>query len=153
MSDTVLNITLKKAAPPSGAMLPQTLPFLVFKGAKNTPFLAPRGVFITGNRLLVSDTGRNRVFIWNNMPEAEHSEPDLILGQEDMAGTGRNAGGAVDDASLQYPSGIWSDGRRLIVADAWNHRVLIWHKFPSHNAQPAGWARNADGPTAPVLCV
>lgn len=145
MSDTVLNITLKKAAPPPSAAVPQTLPFLVFKGAANTPFLAPRGVFVAGNRLLVSDTGRNRVFVWNNIPTRPQQEPDLVLGQEDTEGTGRNGGGDADAASLQYPSGLWSDGRRLIVADAWNHRVLIWHNFPSRNAQPADVVLGQDG--------
>jgi hypothetical protein len=26
---------------------------------------------------------------------------------------------------------------KLIVADAWNHRVLIWNEFPTQNGQPA----------------
>ncbi len=32
---------------------------------------------------------------------------------------------------------LWSDGRRLVVADAWNHRVLIWHDFPGRHGQEA----------------
>jgi hypothetical protein len=43
----------------------------------------------------------------------------------------------VSAQTLQYPSGIWSDGVRLVVADAWNHRVLLWHQLPERPGQPA----------------
>ncbi|MEM6263340.1 MAG: hypothetical protein AAGI38_12585 [Bacteroidota bacterium] len=109
----------------------------IFLGDEESLFLAPRGISVAGNRLIVADTGRNRVFIWHTYPEAEHQEPDVVLGQADRAGTGRNQGTGASASSLQYPSGIWSDGERLIVADAWNHRVLIWHQFPKTNGQPA----------------
>lgn len=140
MENTILNITLKKAAKPQAntpATGPEQVPSLAFKGPEGTPFLAPRGVFLSKNRLLVSDTGRNRVFIWHHIPTAEFAEPDVVLGQNDAEGTGRNAGGTVSARALQYPSGIWSDGQRLVVADAWNHRVLIWHKMPTQHGQPA----------------
>lgn len=140
MENTILNITLKKASPPRGAemlMPPPAKPILAFKGPESTPFLAPRGVFLHQGALFVSDTGRNRVFIWLNLPKSMYQEPDIVLGQGDADGTGRNAGGEVTGSTLQYPSGIWSDGQRLIVADAWNHRVLIWHKMPTYHGQPA----------------
>jgi len=119
-----------------------TLPALVesstaFRGSVGHPFLAPRGVWAVGGRLIVSDTGQNRVFIWNQIPTTEYAEPDVILGQIDTDETGRNAGGSVGPDTLQYPSGLWSDGERLLVADAWNHRVLIWNHFPTQHGQPA----------------
>jgi len=109
----------------------------VFKGAKQKPFLAPRGVFVSGDMLFVSDTGRNRVFIWESIPIDEFKDPNIVLGQEDIEHSGRNSNGHVSSKSLHYPSGIWSNGKILIVADAWNHRVLIWNKIPVVNAQPA----------------
>lgn len=109
----------------------------VFRGDAGNPFLAPRGVFIFRKMLIVSDTGQNRVFIWNEIPADEHQAPDIVLGQELTAGTSRNNGSNVSACSLQYPSGLWTDGRKLVVADAWNHRVLIWHTFPTKNGQPA----------------
>ena len=139
MENTILNITLKKgfstheAQPASVVILPQ----LHFKGPESTPFLAPRGVFLFENQLFVSDTGRNRVFIWRSLPLTPFQEPDVVLGQGDADGVGRNAGGQVNAQTLQYPSGIWSDGQRLMVADAWNHRVLIWHTLPTRHGQPA----------------
>lgn len=110
---------------------------LVFNGSKDNPLLAPRGICTVKGYLFVSDTGQNRVFVWKNIPEGEFRDPDLVLGQESEANTGRNAGDTATASSLQYPSGIWSDGRQLIIADAWNHRVLIWHKIPERNGQPA----------------
>lgn len=109
----------------------------IFKGSQKKPFLAPRGVCVANTMLFVSDTGQNRVFIWNTMPTTEFQEPDIILGQEAIEDSGRNSNTTVSSKTLQYPSGIWSDGTKLIVADAWNHRVLIWNTMPTENAQPA----------------
>jgi hypothetical protein len=111
-------------------------PPLIFKGEAQNPLLAPRAVWTTGSKLLIADTAQNRIFIWHQLPTSEYAPPDLTLGQQQSTNTARNSGG-ISAASLQYPSGLWSDGKKLIVADAWNHRVLIWHSFPTHNGQPA----------------
>jgi len=109
----------------------------IFRGSEATPFLAPRGVYSADGKLFVSDTGRNRVFIWNQIPHSEFAEPDRVLGQIDSEHVDRNAGGEVSASSLHYPSGIWSDGQKLIVADAWNHRVLVWNSMPTRDGQAA----------------
>lgn len=109
----------------------------VFSGAKDNPLLAPRGVFLVDNQLFVADTAQNRLFIWNELPDSEFQQADVVLGQSAKAATGRNASGKVSASSLFYPSGIWSDGQKLIVADAWNHRVLIWLQLPTNDGQPA----------------
>ncbi len=108
-----------------------------FYGPPDSPFLAPRGVNLGGDQLLVSDTGQNRVFLWHRLPTEAHQAPDVVLGQLAVSDTGRNRGDVADAATLQYPSGLWTDGQRLIVADAWNHRVLIWHRLPTKHGQPA----------------
>lgn len=110
---------------------------IVFKGDEGNPLLAPRGVWLLDNKLIVSDTGQNRVFIWNSLPNQPCTPPDVVLGQTLATDTGRNAGHEATASTLQYPSGVWSDGKRLVVADAWNHRVLIWHQFPTHHGQAA----------------
>lgn len=109
----------------------------ILRGSSTYPLLAPRGVWIANQKLFVSDTGQNRVFIWNNIPEDMHQAPDVVLGQINETNTSRNAGVSVSASTLQYPSGIWSDGQKLIVADAWNHRVLIWHQLPTKHGQAA----------------
>jgi len=108
-----------------------------FKGEENNPLLAPRGVFLYKDILVVADTGQNRVFIWKNFSYNSCQRADVILGQSTQAGTGRNAGLDAGASTLQYPSGVWTNGQMLIVADAWNHRVLIWQAMPECNGQPA----------------
>ncbi|MCB9080589.1 MAG: hypothetical protein H6555_02645 [Lewinellaceae bacterium] len=143
--DQQLRITLKKGLPPTtGDLDPANrgVPIAgapnLFYGERDNPLLAPRGVCQTPEHLLVADTGQNRVFIWKNLNwESSHAVPEVVLGQLDHQDTGRNAGATVSASTLHYPSGIWSDGRRLAVADAWNHRVLLWHTFPRYTGQPA----------------
>ncbi|GGD70622.1 hypothetical protein GCM10011514_38350 [Emticicia aquatilis] len=140
-----MNISLSKTPVSLGSGLgasaidksPLVGQYLIFKGSENNPLLAPRGVWMHEKKLFVSDTGQNRVFIWHSIPQTAYATPDLILGQIEQNDTGRNAGAGVSASSLQYPSGIWSDGQKLIVADAWNHRVLIWLTFPTQNGQAA----------------
>lgn len=108
-----------------------------FRGDPRSPFLAPRGVATDGRALVVADTGQNRVFVWHALPEGEFAEADAILGQRSAQGTGRNGEGRPGRDTLHYPSGVWTDGRRLAVADAWNHRVLLWHALPTGFAPPA----------------
>lgn len=129
-------------APISFAASSKDLPPLVenafiFRGDEGNPLLAPRGVWSVGEKLIVADTGQNRVFIWNKTPQTEYAPPDVVLGQLETTDTGRNSGHHVSASTLQYPSGIWSDGQKLIVADAWNHRVLIWLSFPNQHGQAA----------------
>ncbi|MFM7358797.1 MAG: hypothetical protein ACKO1T_09500 [Sediminibacterium sp.] len=108
-----------------------------FKGEENNPLLAPRGVCFVNDTLVVSDTGQNRIFIWQNFQFDEYQQADVVLGQATTTNTERNAGDNLSASTLQYPSGIWTDGNKLIAADAWNHRVLIWHNLPTQHGQAA----------------
>ncbi len=112
-------------------------PRLFFYGSKTSPFLAPRAVFVCGEKLLVSDTAQNRIFIFNGLPKENFAEPALVIGQINVTNTQRNAGIETNAQTLLYPSGLWTDGKILVVADAWNHRVLIWTTFPTQNNQAA----------------
>jgi hypothetical protein len=135
-----LNISLKKGRDPSDlSVAPKEVAreVLRFEGDPGSPFLAPRGVFFDGKHIVVSDTGQNRLFIWESPLESIMAEPKVILGQSNHVLTGRNRKGNVDASTLHYPSGVWSNGECLIVADAWNHRVLIWHQFPTSQGQAA----------------
>lgn len=37
---------------------------------------------------------------------------------------------------FNHPSGLATDGRRLLVADRFNHRILIWNEAPKGNTPP-----------------
>lgn len=111
----------------------------------------PWAVAITPDgKLIVADTGNNRLLVWNQIPAAGTavSAPSLVLGQSDAdhcAFADDNQDGAPDGGTIAYtvtnrvtaPKDVWSDGRRLVVADTQFHRVLIWNQFPTSNFQPA----------------
>jgi hypothetical protein len=50
---------------------------------------------------------------------------------------GRNGKADVSAATLNVPTGVAAVDGVLAVADAWNHRVLIWHRYPTRCNQPA----------------
>jgi hypothetical protein len=60
----------------------------------------------------------------------------FALGQPDTTSSGANSGG-VSAASLSAPAGAWTDGKRLVVADSANNRVLIWNDMPVASGEPA----------------
>lgn len=97
----------------------------------------PGAALIAGGRLILADTGNNRVLIWNTLPASYGVAADRVLGQADFAQCNINRGGAVAADTLFSPSGLWSDGQRLIVADTENHRILIWNTFPTADGQAA----------------
>jgi hypothetical protein len=93
----------------------------------------PNDVCVAANRVIVADTLNHRVLVWNGIPAANGANADLVLGQPDFA-TLTSGSSAV---KMNQPSGVWSDGTRLVVADTVNNRVLVWTAFPSFNGQPA----------------
>jgi hypothetical protein len=60
-----------------------------------------------------------------------------VIGQPNFDQEGQNAKGAINAATVSVPTGICATERGLIVADAWNHRVLIWHERPEDSNVPA----------------
>jgi hypothetical protein len=99
----------------------------------------PRGAALVGERgpLFVCDTGHHRLMIWDSLPDRDGAPADLLIGQPYFASEGRNGRGAVGAATLNVPTGIAARDGVLVVADAWNHRVLIWHGLPTRSNQPA----------------
>jgi sugar lactone lactonase YvrE len=100
-------------------------------GPRGVAFAEPDGPFF------IADTGHHRLMIWRRLPDEDNAPADLVIGQPDFRSEGRNAKGPVGPATLNMPTGIATDGRVLAVADAWNHRVLIWLSLPECSNQPA----------------
>ena len=105
--------------------------------AKASPksMYGPRGVFYDGNVLAVADTGNHRVLLWFSLPKKNHAEADVVLGQRDFLSDSPNAGGD-PSRGLYMPCGVVIHEGRLIVADSWNHRILIWDSIPEKNFTP-----------------
>ncbi len=106
----------------------------------------PKGVFTDGTRLVVADTGNNRVLIWNSTPEHSNSAADIVVGQPSFTSIAPNAGAQDSDgdgdsdasaSSLHRPSGVWIQDEVLFVADTLNHRVLVYDPIPTSNGVSA----------------
>jgi NHL repeat len=93
---------------------------------------APRGVCFerADGPLFVCDTGHHRLLIWTRTPAVDGSPADLLIGQADFLQEGRNANGAIAAKTLNVPTGVAAANDILAVADAWNHRILLWHGYP-----------------------
>ena len=95
-------------------------------------FLFPGNLTSDGHNLVLADTRNHRVLIWKRAPRG-NDPPDLVLGQNDFFG---NAPGT-DLDRMNWPVGVATDGTRLVVADCWNDRLLVWSRFPTANGAPA----------------
>ena len=98
----------------------------------------PRGACLPPDgSLWVADTGHHRLLGWRQLPERDNTPADIVIGQPGFASEGRNGRGDPGPATLNVPTGICAFRSGLAVADAWNHRVLIWRELPRESGQPA----------------
>ncbi|EUA23050.1 NHL repeat family protein [Mycobacterium xenopi 4042] len=97
---------------------------------------SPRGVFIDEHHLVVADSGNHRVLIWHGLPTADEQSADVVLGQPDGTTEGRAAGGRGPANGMNLPTGVLVHDGRLLVADAWHHRILVWNTIPEISSTP-----------------
>lgn len=104
----------------------------------------PESIETVDGKLIVTDSGNNRVMIWDTIPISDGAPADIVLGQNSFTNDSANdddqdgnSDGSPTARTLNDPQDAWSDGTRLIVADSGNNRVLIWNTFPTSNFTPA----------------
>lgn len=104
-----------------------------------TTLFGPRGGCLVGDHgpLWVCDTGHHRLLGWRGVPDGDRVAADWVIGQPDFFHEGRNAKRSADAATLNVPTGITACADGIAVADAWNHRVLIWNTPPGNHNVPA----------------
>ena len=158
MTATVLHVSLAPAARRAPAAAAPCAALLDARGARvilgatddllglastvvpsATSMFGPRGMCAAADgSLWVSDTGHHRVLGWRRTPAADNMPADILLGQPAFDREGRNARGSASADTMNVPTGIAAcgpQGAGLAVADAWNHRVLIWHTRPTQSHQ------------------
>lgn len=111
------------APAPGGLALPPARPTMAW-------MYSPRGVFLDDDHVVVADSGNHRVLVWHGIPETDEAPADVVLGQPDGSTEGRAAGGRGPERGMNLPTGVLIHEGRLIVADAWHHRILIWNSVP-----------------------
>ncbi len=80
-------------------------------------------------QLAVADTGNNRVLIWDRIPRTDGQPANHVIGQPNFLTGDQNAGDGLltpGNKTLSVPTGVKFDGRKLIVTDTMNFRVLVW---------------------------
>lgn len=107
---------------------------LALPDAQPTPsqLYAPRGVYFDNEWFVVADSGNHRILLWRGIPESDGKSADVVLGQPDFTSEGEKL--------LRLPTGVVIHQGRLIVADAWHHRLLIWNRIPEANNTPPDYA-------------
>lgn len=107
-----------------------------------TGLSAPETISVGRGKLVVADSSNSRVLIYNRIPTRNGQKPNIVLGQGNLAtcvalNNGKGVSGSPSAANFSYPAGVWTDGKRLVVTDEDENRVLIWKKFPNKNFQKA----------------
>ena len=99
---------------------------------------APRAACVaTNGSLWVADTGHHRLLGWTALPTEDNEPATVLVGQRSFGDEGRNGRGDPGPATLNVPTGIAACSNGLALADAWNHRVLLWLEPPRcHNQRP-----------------
>ena len=111
------------APAPGGLALPAAQPSMAW-------MYSPRGVFLSEDHVVVADSGNHRVLIWHGVPDTDEQPADVVLGQPDGETEGHAAGGRGPERGMHLPTGVLIHEGRLVVADAWHHRVLVWDSVP-----------------------
>ena len=114
------------APAPGGLALPAAKPSMAW-------MYSPRGVLLDDDHVVVTDSGNHRVLIWHGVPESDEQPADVVLGQPDGETEGPAAGGRGPERGMHLPTGVLIHEGRLIVADAWHHRILIWNTVPQRS--------------------
>jgi hypothetical protein len=98
----------------------------------------PRGCCLVAENgpLWIADTGHHRLLGWQHCPCEDGEPADWVIGQPDFYSEGRNAKTDAGPTTLNVPTGMTAYGDGLAVADAWNHRVLIWYRIPQRSHYP-----------------
>ncbi len=82
----------------------------------------------TTGKLLITDTGNNRILIFNTVPSISSASADLVIGQPDFV---TPTLGAVSGQNLSSPSAARIIQSQLIIADTFNNRVLTFNPVPT----------------------
>lgn len=90
------------------------------------------GIFYSGGKLFIADTGNNRVLIFNTIPTANGANASVVIGQSSFTTCTANTGG-VSAKTLSSPQDVTSDGAKVYIADTANNRVLGYLTTPSSN--------------------
>ncbi len=103
----------------------------------------PTDVVFGRKGLFVSDTGNNRVLVWNELPTENGQAADLVLGQKSFYECKFNRWNEASASTLNDPYGMFlqedpedeEDPGRIWICDRGNSRVVVWETLPNPPGQ------------------
>ncbi|NPA69022.1 MAG: T9SS type A sorting domain-containing protein [Chlorobi bacterium] len=95
----------------------------------NSSSVSSKGVLAVGSYY------RNRILLWNTLPETNGVAADVVVGQSSFTTSG--SGTSSTELNGPYNVCFSPDGEKLLIADAKNNRVLIWNSIPTSNGAAA----------------
>ncbi|MBS1493412.1 MAG: fibronectin type III domain-containing protein [Bacteroidetes bacterium] len=102
-----------------------------YGGLSGSSMAGPSGVLVTGmdadKKVYVCDKGNNRVLVFNTTPTSNNAIADYCLGQPNFTD---NTAGTIA-SKLSGPANCVIIGDRIFVADANNHRIMVWEGLNS----------------------
>ncbi len=109
----------------------------------------PVSVAFDGKRLFVGDSTLHRVLVWNSLPVTDNQPADAVLGQQ--SSTSVNVVDSPGPDTITRPNALASDGINLFVADALDHRILVFTaaETPLLSSAVVNSASLTPGPVAP----
>ncbi|MGO9132798.1 MAG: hypothetical protein ACLP8A_01950 [Methylovirgula sp.] len=95
------------------------------KGVDGFGMRWPHAVAQIGERVIVADSGNNRLMVWERLPDRSGAACDFLLGQSALTSCEHNRASYLPDAGgLNMPYGCAALGDRLAVADTANSRLV-----------------------------
>lgn len=108
----------------------------------------PRFALSDGTRLYISDSGNDRVLVYDSIPTENAAAATVVLGQQsaelNQASDSAEPDRIASTDSFRTPGALAWDGVNLYVADTFNRRVLLYS--PADFPLPLAAVRNAANP-------
>ena len=104
-----------------------------YNGSSALSMTLPQSVVVIGGKLIVADSGNNRLLIWNSIPTSSYRPADVVWGQLNSTTATPNQGrGATNPLArgVNTPM-VAAAGSRLVVTDSVNNRVLVFNAVPT----------------------
>ncbi|MCD4812274.1 NHL repeat-containing protein [bacterium] len=122
-------------------------------GVGLTTLFNPKSVCSDGTKVIVADSGNNRVLIYNTVPTANGVAADVVIGQTDGTSNLPNRGSTCSSNTLNQPTAVCLYNGKLFIADTGNNRVLIYDAIPtSHGTAASVVVGQSDFSSSGSLC-
>ena len=90
----------------------------------------PVSVHIIAGKVYITDRNNNRVLVFNSIPTANGVAASFVIGQPNFS-TVTTGTDYTNNSFLNHPYELTVSGTRLYLADADNHRVLVFDPLPT----------------------